>query len=334
MEATKTKQATLIRVSNLKTHFYTEDGVVPAIDGIDFEIREGETLAIVGESGSGKSVTSLSLMRLIPTPPGKIVDGDITFKGESLFQKSEAQMRKIRGNKISMIFQEPLTSLNPVFKIGDQITETLILHQNMNKLEALKEAVELLKLVGIPEPERRVKQYPHELSGGMRQRVMIAMALACKPELLIADEPTTALDVTIQSQILQLMKQLKKKTNMSILLITHDLGVVAEMADRVIVMYSGQVVEQGDVYTIFENPKHPYTEGLLKSMPGHEQRTGKLFAIEGTVPNPLHLPPGCRFAPRCQYAVDLCRNDMPEVTQFNDEELVRCFKYSDRWEEQ
>lgn len=334
MTATETKQATLVQVSKLKTHFFTEDGIVPAIDGIDFEIREGETLAIVGESGSGKSVTSLSLMRLIPSPPGKIIDGDITFKGESLLQKTEAEMRNIRGNKISMIFQEPLTSLNPVFRVGEQIAETLILHQNMNKQEALTEAVELLKLVGIPEPERRIKQYPHELSGGMRQRIMIAMALACKPELLIADEPTTALDVTIQSQILQLMKQLKKSTNMSIVLITHDLGVVAEMADRVIVMYAGQVVEQGDVFTIFESPKHPYTEGLLKSMPGYEQRTGQLFAIDGVVPNPLHLPPGCRFAPRCKYAVDLCRSDVPQVINTNDEELVRCWKYTDRWEEQ
>ncbi|WP_199618899.1 ABC transporter ATP-binding protein [Paenibacillus alkalitolerans] len=333
MAAIETKRATLVQVTNLKTYFYTEDGVVPAIDGVDFEVREGETLAIVGESGSGKSVTSLSLMRLIPTPPGKIAEGDITFKGESLLKKSEAEMRHIRGNKISMIFQEPMTSLNPVFRVGDQIAETLILHQNMNNQQALAEAVELLKLVGIPEPERRVKQYPHELSGGMRQRVMIAMALACKPELLIADEPTTALDVTIQNQILQLMKQLKETTNTSIVLITHDLGVVAEMADRVIVMYSGQVVEQGDVYTIFENPKHPYTEGLLRSMPSHEKRTGKLYAIEGVVPNPLNLPPGCRFAPRCEYANDLCRSAMPDITRMNDDELVRCWKYTDRWED-
>ncbi|WP_274363298.1 ABC transporter ATP-binding protein [Paenibacillus thermotolerans] len=334
MAAIEKKQATLVRVSNLKTYFYTEDGTVPAIDGVDFEVRQGETLAIVGESGSGKSVTSLSLMRLIPSPPGKIVDGEITFKGESLLEKSEAEMRQIRGNKISMIFQEPMTSLNPVFKVGDQISETLILHQNMNKQDAMTQAIELMKLVGIPEPERRVKQYPHELSGGMRQRVMIAMALACKPELLIADEPTTALDVTIQNQILQLMKQLKQTINTSIVLITHDLGVVAEMADRVIVMYSGQIVEQGDVFTIFENPKHPYTEGLLRSMPGHEKRTGKLYAIEGVVPNPLNLPPGCRFAPRCQYANDLCRSAMPDVVRINDEETVRCWKYTDRWEEQ
>jgi oligopeptide/dipeptide ABC transporter ATP-binding protein len=331
--AIETKRETLVKVSNLKTYFYTEDGVVPAIDGLDFEVFEGETLAIVGESGSGKSVTSLSMMRLIPNPPGKIVEGDIAFRGESLLSKSEEEMRKIRGNKISMIFQEPMTSLNPVFRIGDQIAETLILHQQMNKQQALQEAVELLKLVGIPEPERRVKQYPHELSGGMRQRVMIAIALACKPELLIADEPTTALDVTIQKQILQLMKQLKKTTNTSIVLITHDLGVVAEMADRVIVMYSGQVVEQGDVYTIFENPKHPYTEGLLRSMPGQEKRSGTLYAIEGVVPNPLHLPPGCRFAPRCRYASDLCRGDMPEITKLNEQESVRCWKYTDRWEE-
>jgi oligopeptide/dipeptide ABC transporter ATP-binding protein len=329
---TKTKTDTIVSVENLKTYFYTEDGIVPAIDGVSFEVKKGETLAIVGESGSGKSVTSLSIMRLIPQPPGKILAGDIKFHGESLLEKSEREMRAIRGNQISMIFQEPMTSLNPVYKVGDQISESIILHQKKTKKEALTEAVNLLNLVGIPEPERRVNQYPHELSGGMRQRVMIAMALACHPELLIADEPTTALDVTIQNQILQLMKTLKQKSNMSIMLITHDLGVVAEMADRVVVMYSGQVVEQGDIFTIFENPKHPYTEGLLKSMPSAEKRVGKLYAIDGVVPNPLNLPPGCRFADRCEYATALCHQEMPEITQINDEEVVRCWKYTDRWE--
>ncbi|TJY44581.1 ABC transporter ATP-binding protein [Cohnella pontilimi] len=322
----------IVQVKGLKTYFYTEEGVVPAIDGVDFEVLRGETLAIVGESGSGKSVTSLSIMRLIPSPPGKIVEGDITFNGESLLTKTNAQMRQIRGNKISMIFQEPMTSLNPVYRVGDQIAESLKLHQGMKKKQALKEAVRLLELVGIPEAERRVSQYPHELSGGMRQRVMIAIALACNPELLIADEPTTALDVTIQNQILHLMKQLKEKTNTSIILITHDLGVVAEVADRVVVMYAGQVVEQGDVYTIFENPKHPYTIGLLESMPSHKKRTGKLKTIEGVVPNPLHLPPGCRFAPRCEFATDLCRSEVPAVITVGQEETVRCWKYTERWE--
>jgi oligopeptide/dipeptide ABC transporter ATP-binding protein len=328
----KTKTDTIISVENLKTYFYTEDGTVPAIDGVSFDVKRGETLAIVGESGSGKSVTSLSIMRLIPSPPGKILDGDIKFHGESLLQKSEKEMRSIRGNQISMIFQEPMTSLNPVYKVGDQISESIILHQKKSKKEALTEAVNLLNLVGIPEPERRINQYPHELSGGMRQRVMIAMALACHPELLIADEPTTALDVTIQNQILQLMKTLKQKSNMSIMLITHDLGVVAEMADRVVVMYSGQVVEQGDVFTIFENPKHPYTEGLLKSMPSAEKRVGKLYAIDGVVPNPLNLPVGCRFADRCEYANALCHQEMPQIQKLNQDEVVRCWKYTDRWE--
>lgn len=329
---TKTKTDTIVSVENLKTYFYTEDGTVPAIDGVSFEVKRGETLAIVGESGSGKSVTSLSIMRLIPQPPGKILAGDIKFNGESLLEKSEKEMRAIRGNRISMIFQEPMTSLNPVYKVGDQISESIILHQKKTKKEAMQEAVNLLNLVGIPEPERRVKQYPHELSGGMRQRVMIAMALACHPELLIADEPTTALDVTIQNQILQLMKTLKQKSNMSIMLITHDLGVVAEMADRVVVMYSGQVVEQGDIFTIFENPKHPYTEGLLKSMPSAEKRVGKLYAIDGVVPNPLNLPAGCRFADRCEYATALCHQEMPEIQDLGNDEVVRCWKYTDRWE--
>jgi oligopeptide/dipeptide ABC transporter ATP-binding protein len=329
---TKTKTDTIISVENLKTYFYTEDGTVPAIDGVSFEVKRGETLAIVGESGSGKSVTSLSIMRLIPQPPGKIVNGDIKFNGDSLLVKSEKEMRSIRGNRISMIFQEPMTSLNPVYKIGDQISESIIVHQKKTKKEALAEAINLLNLVGIPEPERRINQYPHELSGGMRQRVMIAIALACQPELLIADEPTTALDVTIQNQILQLMRTLKQKINMSIMLITHDLGVVAEMADSVVVMYAGQVVEQGDVFTIFENPKHPYTEGLLKSMPSAEKRVGKLYAIEGVVPNPLNLPSGCRFAARCEYATALCYDEMPDIEKIGNEEAVRCWKYTNRWE--
>ena len=331
MSTTATEKKTLLNVKNLKTHYFTEEGVVPAVDGVDFYIKKGETLAIVGESGSGKSQTSLSIMRLIASP-GKIVEGELTYDGENLLEKTDNEMRKIRGNKISMIFQEPMTSLNPVYRVGDQISESLILHQGMNKKEAHDQAIKLLKLVGIPEAERRVNAFPHELSGGMRQRVMIAIALACNPQLLIADEPTTALDVTIQNQILELMKDLKSKIDTSIMLITHDLGVVAEMADRVVVMYSGQIVEQGDVYTIFDNPKHPYTEGLLKSMPSPEKKTGKLYAIDGVVPNPLNLPPGCRFAPRCQYATDLCRTEKPDMVEVSEEEKVRCWKYTNRWE--
>ncbi|WP_316570207.1 ABC transporter ATP-binding protein [Neobacillus sp. YIM B06451] len=332
MSTTITEKKTLLEIKNLKTHYFTEDGVVPAVDGVDFKIKKGETLAIVGESGSGKSQTSLSIIRLIPSPPGKIVAGEINYDGENLLEKSETQMRQIRGNKISMIFQEPMTSLNPVFRVGDQISESLILHQGMTPKQAMEQSIKLLKLVGIPEAERRVQAFPHELSGGMRQRVMIAIALACNPELLIADEPTTALDVTIQNQILELMKDLKAKLDTSIMLITHDLGVVAEMADRVVVMYSGQIVEQGDVFTIFENPKHPYTEGLLKSMPTPEKKQGQLYAIDGVVPNPLNLPPGCRFAPRCEYARDLCRAEMPETVVISEEEQVRCWKYTNRWE--
>jgi oligopeptide/dipeptide ABC transporter ATP-binding protein len=332
MSKTVTTTKTLLHVKNLKTHYFTEEGVVPAVDGVDFKIKKGETLAIVGESGSGKSQTSLSIMRLIPSPPGKIVAGEIEYDGENLLEKSDNEMRKIRGNKISMIFQEPMTSLNPVFRVGDQISESLILHQGLKRKEALEQSINLLKVVGIPEPERRIQAFPHELSGGMRQRVMIAIALACNPELLIADEPTTALDVTIQNQILELMKDLKAKINTSIMLITHDLGVVAEMADRVVVMYSGQIVEQGDVFTIFDNPKHPYTEGLLRSMPSSEKKQGKLYAIDGVVPNPLNLPQGCRFAPRCEYATALCHSEMPETIKLSEEEEVRCWKYTNRWE--
>ncbi|HHV82522.1 MAG TPA: ABC transporter ATP-binding protein, partial [Tepidanaerobacter syntrophicus] len=285
----------LVEVKNLKTYFFTEDGVVPAVDGVDFSIKEGETLGIVGESGCGKSVTSLSILRLVPSPPGKIVNGEILFRGENLLQKSEAEMRKIRGNDISMIFQEPMTSLNPVFTVGEQIAEAIELHQGLNKKQAIDKAVEMLKLVGIPSAEKRVYDFPHQMSGGMRQRVMIAMALSCNPSLLIADEPTTALDVTIQAQILELMKDLKRKLNTSIMLITHDLGVVAEMAENVLVMYAGKVVEYADVRTIFKEPKHPYTIGLMESIPRLDQPREKLYVIEGTVPNPFDMPKGCRF---------------------------------------
>lgn len=322
----------ILQVKGLKTYFYTEDGVVPAVDGVDFEVAMGETLGIVGESGCGKSVTSLSVMRLIPSPPGKIVEGEIIFKGKNLVALSEEDMRKIRGNDISMIFQEPMTSLNPVYTIGDQISEVLRLHQGMNKEEALKKSVEMLSLVGIPSPEQRVHEYPHQLSGGMRQRVMIAMALACNPELLIADEPTTALDVTIQAQILELMKELKEKLGTAIMLITHDLGVIAEVAENVLVMYAGKVVEYADVKSIFKDPKHPYTKGLLNSIPKLNESREKLDTIEGVVPSPYNMPEGCRFHPRCKEAREICRCKAPELVEYQGHK-VRCFKYTHHWTE-
>ncbi|QNO15693.1 ABC transporter ATP-binding protein [Alkalicella caledoniensis] len=315
----------LLTVKNLKTYFYTEDGVVPAIDGVNFDVAPGETLGIVGESGCGKSVTSLSVMRLIPNPPGKIEDGEITFDGKDLLAMSEAEMRKIRGNEISMIFQEPMTSLNPVYTIGDQLTEAIKLHQGKNSKEATKHAIEMLKLVGIPLPDKRVNEYPHQLSGGMRQRVMIAMALSCNPKLLFADEPTTALDVTIQAQILELMKKLKTELGTSIIMITHDLGVIAEMADRVIVMYAGRVVEEGPVLDIFKDPLHPYTEGLLNSIPKIEGEKERLKPIEGVVPNPLDMPSGCRFHPRCPYVTDRCKEEIPTLQDKGKGRNVACF---------
>lgn len=320
----------LVEIRDLQTHYFTEDGVVRAVDGVNLYIKRGETLGVVGESGCGKSVTSLSIMRLIPNPPGKIIGGEILFEGEDLVNKSESEMRKIRGNDISMIFQEPMTSLNPVYTIGDQISEAIQLHQGLSYKEATDKAIEMLRLVGIPLPERRVKEYPHQLSGGMRQRVMIAMALSCNPKLLIADEPTTALDVTIQAQILELMKKLKKELGMAIMLITHDLGVVAEMCERVVVMYAGKVVEEGDAVSIFKNPLHPYTEGLLKSVPRMDEEVEKLHVIEGVVPNPLHLPPGCRFQPRCPVAVEKCKENQPPLEQVAPGRFVACFLATDR----
>ncbi len=306
----------LLEVKNLKTYFYTEDGVVPAVDGVSFHINRGETLGIVGESGCGKSVSMLSVLRLIPTPPGKIVEGEIWFEGKNLIKLSEAEMRRIRGNDISMIFQEPMTSLNPVYTVGDQIAEAVQLHQGLSRRDAWDKSVEMLKLVGIPLPERRAREYPHQLSGGMRQRVMIAMALSCNPKLLIADEPTTALDVTIQAQILELMKKLRDEIGMAIALITHDLGVIAEMAERVVVMYAGEVVEEADVFSLFSRPMHPYTEGLMKSIPRIDMAArARLHVIEGVVPNPLAMPSGCRFHPRCPYVFDHCRVEGPPLEE-------------------
>jgi len=297
--------------------------VVPAVDGVSFDVRARETLAIVGESGCGKSQTCLSIMRLI-APPGVIASGTVVFRGEDLLAKSSSEMRAIRGNKISMIFQEPMTALNPVFTIGDQLSEAIRLHRNVSRAEAMKESIEALRLVGIASPAQRLRDYPHQLSGGMRQRVMIAMALFTHPDLLIADEPTTALDVTIQAQILELMKRLKQALGMSIMLITHDLGVVAEMAERVVVMYGGRVIETADVVPLFANPGHPYTEGLLKSIPRMDMETDTLSVIEGNVPNPRHLPSGCRFHPRCPYAADICRVTAPELEEVAPGRFVAC----------
>lgn len=318
----------LLEVKGLRTHFFSDQGEVPAVDGIDLYVRKGEVLGVVGESGCGKSVTSLSVMRLVPDPPGKIVGGTMFFKGENLVQVSEKRMRQIRGNEISMIFQEPMTSLNPVYTIGDQIGETVRLHRRLSKKDAKQHAIDMLRKVGIPRPEQIVKEYPHQLSGGMRQRVMIAMAMSCDPELLIADEPTTALDVTIQAQILDLMRNLNKQTGAAILMITHDLGVVAGMCDRVAVMYAGKVVEEGDVQSIFKNPKHPYTKGLIQSVPRMDDERDRLYSIPGNVPVPGSMPKGCRFAPRCQYLVDKCKEEMPELISLSSGHKCRCWLYS------
>jgi oligopeptide/dipeptide ABC transporter ATP-binding protein len=320
----------LLEVKGLKTYFYTEDGVVRAVDGVNFEVYPGEVLGLVGESGCGKSVTSLSIMRLI-SKPGNIDEGQILLDGENLLDLPEEEMIKVRGNRISMIFQQPQTALNPVFKVGDQLAEVLDVHQDLGKEAGWKRAVALLKMVGVPDPERRAEAYPHELSGGMAQRVMIAMALACVPELLIADEPTTALDVTIQAQILDLMRDLRREMGTSVILITHDLGVVAEMAERVAVMYAGEIVEQTDVNTLFDEPLHPYTQGLIGSIPILGEIKERLDVIPGSVPNLVNLPPGCRFAPRCQarfkYNCTICAEVKPELEEVKPGHFVRCWLY-------
>ncbi|MDT8306805.1 MAG: ABC transporter ATP-binding protein [Anaerolineae bacterium] len=320
----------LLEVRGLKTHFFTEDGVVRAVDGVDFYVRRGEVLGIVGESGCGKSVTSLSIMKLI-AQPGEIVEGEIIFDNEDLMKKSESEMIHVRGNRISMIFQQPTSCLNPVFRVGDQLVEVLEIHQDMGKAAGEKRAVELLSMVGIPEPAGRAQAFPHELSGGMAQRVMIAMALACTPELLIADEPTTALDVTIQAQILDLMRNLGSKMETAIILITHDLGVVAEMCDRVDVMYAGRIVEEADVFSLFQEPKHPYTQALIGSTPVLGEADKELYAIPGSVPNLVDLPPGCKFAPRClprvEYDLEICTQQEPALVEVERNHMVRCWLY-------
>jgi peptide/nickel transport system ATP-binding protein len=320
----------VLDVKNLQTVFFTNSGLFKAVDDVSFTVRRGETLAIVGESGCGKSVSALSIMRLVPDPPGRIVGGSVTLEGTDLLSLDEAEMRKIRGNRISMIFQEPMTSLNPVMRIGDQITEAVQLHRSMTNKEAWKKAVEMLRLVRIPEPERRALEYPHQLSGGMRQRAMIAMALACRPALLIADEPTTALDVTIQAQILALIVELQKELGTGLILITHDLGVVAQTAQRVIVMYAGKKVEEAGVEALFENPRHPYTRGLMASMPaviGLGAKTdARLTEIPGMVPSLTNLPVGCAFAPRCAMAIDRCHQEYPPLRDFGDHHFSACWR--------
>ena len=315
----------LLRVRDLQTHFFSDAGVVRAVDGVSFDVHAGQTLAVVGESGSGKSVTALSILRLVPQPPGRIVGGAVVFKGRDLLEASEREMRAIRGKAISMIFQEPMTSLNPVFTCGEQIIETLVLHERLSRQAARRRAIEMLELVGIPLPAQRVDEYPHQMSGGMRQRVMIAMALACHPAVLIADEPTTALDVTIQAQILELLRRLQREMGMAVILITHDLGVVAETADHVAVMYAGQVVEYCDVRSAFRKPLHPYTAGLQASLPKLGATQDRLRVIPGTVPNPAKFPIGCRFHPRCPVAQNRCLTD-PDLVEIETGHLSRCLR--------
>jgi peptide/nickel transport system ATP-binding protein len=319
----------VLELDQLHTHFFTDSGEVPAVDGVSLKIHKGEVVGIVGESGCGKSVTSLSIMKLVPNPPGKIVSGNILFKGEDLVKATNRRMRKIRGNEIAMIFQEPMTSLNPLFTIGDQLIEAIRNHNKLSKKDAKLKAIEMLNKVGIPRSEQIVDEYPHQLSGGMRQRVMIAMAMTCDPELLIADEPTTALDVTIQAQILDLMKNLNKDLGSAILLITHDLGVVAEICQRVVVMYSGKVVEEGDVRTILKEPQHPYTQGLIRSLPKIHTKEERLYSIPGQVPKPGSIKDGCRFAARCEHVMEKCYGETPELVVLKEGHSCRCFLYDE-----
>jgi len=319
----------LLDIQGLKTYFFTRKGIVKAVDGVNLTLGEGETLGLVGESGCGKTVTALSIIRLVAEPIGRITEGSINFEGRDLVRATESEMRTIRGNRISMIFQEPMTSLNPVLKVGDQISEVIQLHQDVSKREGWERSVEMLRWVGIPSPESRVNEYPHQMSGGMRQRVMIAMALSCHPRLMIADEPTTALDVTIQAQILDLISRLKEKVGSAILLITHNLGVVAEVAQFVGVMYAGHIVEYADVVTLFREPRHPYTVGLLQSIPKKRgpRKRERLQAIPGLVPDLLGLPKGCKFQDRCSHALQRCREEMPPLSKLNGSHQVRCWLY-------
>jgi len=321
---------TLLEVKNLQTYFLTDNGVVKAVDGVSFRLREGESIGIVGESGSGKSVTNLSIMRLIQSPPGKIVGGEVLFRGDDILKIPEKELRNIRGNKISMIFQDPMTSLNPFLKISTQMIETIRLHEHVSKEEALNRSIEMLKLVGIPAAEKRIQSYPHQFSGGMRQRVMIAMSLSCHAEVLIADEPTTALDVTIQAQILELIKEINEKMKTSVILITHDLGVVAGMCDNVCVMYAGKIVEKAKTDDLYKNPSHPYTVGLINSVPRMDKpdKDARLFSIEGQPPNVIDLPPCCPFHPRCEKAMDICAHCYPPTHKVGEDHEVTCWLYA------
>jgi len=329
MKIENSKNRPLLEVRDLSIHFFTEEGVIQAVENVNFEIYPGEILGLVGESGCGKSVTGLSLLRLIPIPPGRIVSGDILFDGRRLLPLEEKEMERVRGNDISMIFQEPMTSLNPVFTIGDQIMEAILLHQGSDKTEARRRAIEMLDRVKMPSPEKRIDSYPHQLSGGMRQRVMIAMALSCQPKLLIADEPTTALDVTIQAQVLQLLKEIQREMGMSVMLITHDLGVVSEIADRVAVMYAGRIFEYGPIEAIFGKMRNPYTRGLMTSIPQLTEKKDRLNAIPGQVPDPMDLPMGCKFHPRCYLMIEECKKEEPPLFQVNGDHFSRCI----RWKE-
>jgi oligopeptide transport system ATP-binding protein len=328
--STATEQKTILRVRNLKTYFNTDDGIVKAVDGVSFELHRGEALGLVGESGCGKSVSCLSVMKLIPSPPGKIMGGEALLNGQDIFKLPQEEVRKIRGSRISMIFQDPMTSLNPFLRISTQMMETLRLHQGLSKEHAKDKAVDMLRIVGIPNPVKRVDDYPHQFSGGMRQRVMIAMALSCNPEILIADEPSTALDVTIQAQILEIIKDLSDRLGTAVILITHDLGVVAGMCQRICVMYAGRIVEEAAVDELYGEPKHPYTQGLIKSVPRLDQPGRlRLHSIEGQPPNLIDLPDVCAFHPRCEFAMDICRRKYPPVTDLEGGRMVRCWLYEE-----
>ncbi|MGI5173793.1 ABC transporter ATP-binding protein [Treponema sp. OMZ 840] len=333
MENTSIQDEVILQVKDLRTYFNTDEGVVKAVDGITFDLRKGETMGIVGESGSGKSVTNLSIMNLIPNPPGKIMGGEVFFHGEDLLKLSEKQIQNIRGNKISMIFQDPMSSLNPFLRISTQMVETIMLHQKLDKKAAKIKAIEMLKLAGIPAPEKRIDNYPHQFSGGMRQRVMIAMGLSCNPEILIADEPTSALDVTIQAQILELMQDLSRRLGTAVIMITHSLGVVAGMCDTICVMYAGRVVERGKTEDIFKEPKHPYTRGLIQSVPRLDKENAeRLYSIPGQPPNVIDLPPCCPFFPRCSSTMDVCKKKYPPLKDFGNGHCTSCWLYADEKE--
>lgn len=320
----------ILQVKDLKAYFKLDEGLLKAVDGVSFDVSKGETLGIVGESGSGKSVSNLAIMKLIPSPPGKIAGGEVLFDGDDIFKMTDEEVRKLRGNKISMIFQDPMTCLNPFLRISTQMIETIVLHQGLDKKEAKAKAIEMLSLAGIPAPEKRIDQYPHQFSGGMRQRVMIAMALSCEPEILIADEPTTALDVTIQAQILELIKELSARLRTAVILITHSLGVVAGMCDNICVMYAGRIVERGSADDIFADPKHPYTQGLIKSVPRlDKENTQRLYSIPGQPPNVINLPDCCPFFPRCERAMDICKTKYPKVVELGPKRNVACWLYGE-----